>query len=63
MCCKKKKKKPATKTLTPVAFTLNVVRPSYNMPDDVQRKQLPGLGLGSERFIQLLEPSLTEETS
>ena len=31
------------------------------MTDDVQRKPLPGLG--SERFIQLLEPSLTEKAS
>ena len=56
-------KKIATKTLTPVVFTLNVARPSYNVPDDVQRKQLPGLGHGSEQFIQLLEPLLTEEAS
>ena len=35
MCCK-----TAIKTLIPVAFILNTVRSSYNVPDDVQCKQL-----------------------
>ncbi len=45
--------KTAAKVLTPVAFTLNVVGPSYNVSDDVQLKRLPVFGLCLEQFIQL----------
>ena len=55
--------KQLQKVLTPVAFTPNVVGPSYDVSDDVQLKRLPVFGLCSEQFIQLLEPLHTEEAS